>query len=343
MALQTKKLFNPNGDDTKQNKKIIGGDTTNIQDFGDPKYQVFMDIYDLMLNSFWQPKEVRLQEDVRLYQNLGKEKKETFDKMISFLVFLDSLQVNNIPNLNNYITMSEVNLCLVSQAFDEAIHSQSYSYILDSIVEKNRRSEVLNQWRDNEYLLKRNKYIGNIYNQFSEYPTTHNLIRVLFGNYVLESIYFYSNFAFFYHLQRLGETNGVSQIIRMINRDELNHVVLFQNIINIVKEEQKEFFTEEFVDELREIIVEGVRQEQDWARYSIGNHIEGLNCEDVCDYITYLGNIRLKDIGLEPISNNFENPLPWIDDISQNSSVFTDFFEGRVTSYGKISSFTDDL
>ena len=343
MALQTKKLFNPEGDDTKEFKKMLKGNTTNIQDFGDPKHQIFMDIYDLMLNSFWQPKEVRLQEDVKMYQNLEKAKKDTFDKMISFLVFLDSLQVNNIPNLNNYITLSEVNLCLVGQAFDEAIHSQSYSYILDTIVEKNRRSEVLNQWRDNEYLLKRNNYIGYIYNQFNEYPTTHNLIRMLFGNYVLESIYFYSNFAFFYNLQRLGETNGVSQIIRMINRDELNHVVLFQNIINIVKEEQSELFTPEFIKELRNIILEGVRQEQEWARYSIGTHIERLNCEDVCGYITYLGNLRLKEIGLDPINNNFKNPLPWIDEISQNSSVFTDFFEGRTTAYSKVTSYKDDL
>lgn len=343
MALPQKKLFNPTGDDRKENKRMVGGNTTNIMDFGDTKYPVFVNIYDLMQDAFWKVSEVRLSNDVQLYRKMEKNKKDTFDSMISFLVFLDSLQCSNLQYINNYITASEVNLCLTVQAMQETTHSHSYSAILTEVVETERRSEVLNQWRDNEYLLKRNEYIGSIYNNFIEYPTMHNFLRALIANYALEGIYFYSNFAFFYHLQRLGETDGISQIIRMINRDELNHVTLFANIINVIKVEDREYFTEEFTNELRDIIVEALRSEKEWARMIIGDKIEGLNCEDVCDYVEYLTNLRLKDIGFEPISDLDIDPLPWILTLSQNSSVVTDFFEGRNVSYSGITAFRDDL
>ena len=88
------------------------------------------------------------------------------DKILSFLVFLDSLQSNNLPTISEYITANEVNLCLHIQAFQECVHSQSYSYMLDSICSPEKRNEILYQWKTDEHLLKRNTFIGNCYNEF---------------------------------------------------------------------------------------------------------------------------------------------------------------------------------
>ena len=92
--------------------------------------------------------------------------KTAYDKTLSFLIFLDSIQTANLPNVGEYITANEVNLCLTIQAFQEAVHSQSYSYMLDSICSPQERTDILYQWKDDERLLNRNKFIGDLYNDF---------------------------------------------------------------------------------------------------------------------------------------------------------------------------------
>ena len=131
-----------------------------------------------------------------------KADRRAYDKILSFLIFLDSIQTANLPNISEYITANEVNLCLSIQAFQEAVHSQSYSYMLDTICEPQERNEVLYQWKEDSHLLKRNEFIGNLYNAFQEEKSPRMLIRTIIANYILEGIYFYSGFMFFYNLGR---------------------------------------------------------------------------------------------------------------------------------------------
>ena len=84
------------------------------------------------MNNFWIPEEINLSQDVKDYRNLDRAEKTAYDKILSFLIFLDSMQSANLPNIGEYITANEVNLCLTIQAFQEAVHSQSYGYILDT-------------------------------------------------------------------------------------------------------------------------------------------------------------------------------------------------------------------
>ena len=100
-----------------------------------------------------------------------------------------------------HITANEVNLCLTIQAFQEAVHSQSYGYMLDTICSPVERNEILYQWRQDEHLLRRNEFIGNLYNEFQEKKDDHTLVRTMIANYILEGIYFYSGFMFFYKLR----------------------------------------------------------------------------------------------------------------------------------------------
>ena len=103
---------------------------------------------------------------------------------------MDSIQTANLPNIGAYITANEVNLCLSIQAFQECVHSQSYSYMLDTICSPVERNDILYQWKTDEHLLRRNTFIGDCYNEFQERKDASTLLRVMMANYILEGIYF---------------------------------------------------------------------------------------------------------------------------------------------------------
>ena len=251
MEIKKKPLFNELGDIEVSKKKLINGNTTNLNDFNNMKYKWASDWYRQAMNNFWIPEEINLSQDLKDYGNLDENERVAYDKILSFLIFLDSIQTANLSNINNYITASEINLCLTIQAFQEAVHSQSYSYMLDTICSPEKRNEILYQWKDDKVLLERNKFIGEQYNKFLENPTKENLIKTIMANFILEGIYFYSGFMFFYNLERNGKMPGSAQEIRYINRDENTHLWLFRSLIRELQKEEIEIFNKEFIEELR--------------------------------------------------------------------------------------------
>lgn len=344
--LKRKDLFNENGDTVLTKRQIIGGNTTNLNDFNNIKYTFTSDWYRQAMNNFWIPEEINLTSDIKDYRNLEKEEKRAFDKILSFLIFLDSLQAANLPNLGEFITANEINLCLNIQTYQEAIHSQSYGYILDTICEPQERDEILYQWKDDEVLLNRNRFIGDKYNDFFNERTEENLMKTLIANYILEGIYFYSGFMFFYALGRINKMPGVVQEIRYINRDENTHLWLFRSIILELKKERKHLFTEEKNKIYKKMIEEGVEEEIKWAKYAIGENIKGLTMDNVTAYLKYLGNLRSSALGLGVIYDGYENEpdeMSWVSKYSDPNGVKTDFFEAKVSAYAKSSVIEDDL
>lgn len=339
-------LFNPDGDIELTKRRMIGGNTTNLNDFNNMKYEWVSDWYRQAMNNFWIPEEVNLAEDKKQYPHLAEPEKRAYDKILSFLVFLDSLQSANLPNVAEYITANEVNLCLHIQTYQECIHSQAYSYMLDSICDPDQRDQILYQWRDDETLLRRNTFIGDIYNDFQKEKSLLHFMRVLVGNYILEGIYFYSGFMFFYNLARNSRMTGSAQEIRYINRDENTHLWLFRSIINVLRKEEPHLFTEEKKALYKEMIHEGAEQEISWGKYAIGNDIQGLNEKMVEDYIQYLANLRLREIGLDPLyPGHREEPesMKWVSHYSNANMIRTDFFEAKSTAYAKSGALIDDL
>ncbi len=344
LDINKKPLFNEFGDTETSKKRMINGNTTNLNDFNNMKYTWVSDWYRQGMNNFWIPEEINLAQDLKDYKKLEETERIAYDKILSFLIFLDSIQTANLSNINNYITASEVNLCLTIQAFQEAVHSQSYSYMLDTICSPEKRNEILYQWKDDKILLERNKFIGDQYNTFLEDPTKHNLLRTIMANYILEGIYFYSGFMFFYNLERNGKMPGSAQEIRYINRDENTHLWLFRNIIKELQKEEPEIFTEELKNELRDMVKIGVENEIAWGHYVIGDSIKGINKKLIEEYIKYLGNMRLTAIGLEKLYEGYdENPAEWVDRQADANSVKTDFFEAKSTAYAKAATLIDDL
>lgn len=344
MSIIRKPLFNEFGDVEVFKRRMINGNTTNLNDFNNMKYSWVSDWYRQGMNNFWIPEEINLSQDLKDYNKLTSSERNAYDKILSFLIFLDSIQTANISNISNFITASEVNLCLTIQAFQEAVHSQSYSYMLDTICSPEKRNEILYQWRDDKILLSRNKFIGDLYNTFIEKPTKINMIKTLMANYILEGIYFYSGFMFFYNLERNGKMAGSAQEIRYINRDENTHLWLFRNIIKELVIEQPEIFNEDFKNELIEMMKIGVENEIAWGHYVIGDNIQGINKKLIEDYIKYLGNIRLVAIGLPKIFDGCDkNPAEWVDILADANLVKTDFFEAKSSAYAKSTTLIDDL
>ena len=345
-TLKKKPLFNPDGDVEVLKRRMIGGNTTNLNDFNNMKYAWVSDWYRQAMNNFWIPEEINLNTDVQNYNQLTKAERTAYDKILSFLIFLDSVQTANLPHVGEYITANEVNLCLTIQAFQEAVHSQSYGYMLDTICSPVERNEILYQWRQDEHLLRRNEFIGNLYNEFQEKKDDYTLVRTMIANYILEGVYFYSGFMFFYNLGRNNKMPGSVQEIRYINRDENTHLWLFRSIILELKKEEPHLFTDELIDEYRSMIKEGVEQEIAWGHYVIGDDISGLNCQMITDYIRYLGNLRCMNLGFEPLYPGYEkepDSMSWISQYSNANLIKTDFFEGRSTAYAKSTALVDDL
>ena len=218
--------------------------------------------------------------------------------------------------------------------------------MLDTICSPEERTRILYLWKNNEHLLKRNKFIGDQYNQLLIEPTEKNLIRVMVANYILEGVYFYSGFMFFYNLGRMGKMPGTVQEIRYINRDENTHLWLFRNAIAELQKERPDLFTDSSVEEYREMLKEGIKQEIDWGKYILGDSIPGLNESMVEDYIKYLGNLRARGLNLGNLYDKYdEEPesMSWISQYSNANMVKTDFFEARSTAYAKSTALTDDL
>lgn len=344
--LKERPLFNPNGDTDVRSRRMIGGNTTNLNDFNNMKYAWVSEWYRQAMNNFWIPEEISLAQDIKDYPKLDKYERTAYDKILSFLVFLDSIQTANLPRVSEYITANEVNLCLNIQTFQEAVHSQSYSYMLDTICNPTERDAILFQWKTDEHLLKRNTFIGDCYNAFTNDKSIDAFLKVVMANFVLEGVYFYSGFMFFYNLSRNGKMPGSAQEIRYINRDENTHLWLFRNILQELKIEQPEIFTPERVTMMRELLEEGVRQEIAWGQYVIGENIAGLTGQMVSDYIKYLGNLRWSSLGFGTLYEGYEEEpenMAWVSQYANANLVKTDFFEAKSTAYAKSTALEDDL
>ena len=163
--MNKKKIFNELGN--RGTESLIYGNTTNLREWNRIRYTWAKTFYRTMLNNFWIPEEISLNEDIKQFPLLTDGERNAFDKIISFLNFLDSIQSENLPNLSRYVTAPEISSLLNIQAFQEEIHAQSYSYILDTVTNPVTRDKIYDEWRVDKELLKRNQYIANIYQTFN--------------------------------------------------------------------------------------------------------------------------------------------------------------------------------
>jgi ribonucleoside-diphosphate reductase beta chain len=339
--MHRKKIYNPESQENVNDRSIFGGNPTGIFELNNIKYQWAYNLWEVMLNNTWFPKEVDMTRDVNDYKNLTDAEKTAYDKALSQLIFMDSLQTNNlIDNVNPYVTAPEINLILVRQSYEEALHSQSYAVMVDSISQNS--AEIYDLWRRDMMLKSKNDAIAAVYMELSSNPTEHNFVKACFANQILEGIYFYSGFTYIYTLARSGKMLGSAQMIRFIQRDEVTHLVLFQNLINTLKRERPDLFTDKLKEEVYAMFRMAVELESSWGKYITQGQILGLTDGIVEQYIKYLADSRLSAVGFEPIYN-VTHPIKWVDDFSKFNDQKTNFFEGTVTNYSKGSLRFDDF
>ncbi len=339
--MKRKKIYNPESNESSKQRKVFGGNPTGIFELNNIKYQWAYNLWDMMLNNTWFPKEVDMTTDIRDYKRLTDAEKNAYDKALSQLIFMDSLQTNNlIDNVNPYITAPEINLILVRQAFEEALHSQSYAVMVDSISQNS--DEIYDMWRSDLQLRNKNGHIAKIYEDLSNNPTDTGLLKAMFANQILEGIYFYSGFTFFYTLARSGKMLGSAQMIRFIQRDEVTHLLIFQNMINTVRKERPELFTPELIEDVYKMFDDAVELEISWGQYITEGQILGLTDDIIENYIKHLADKRLHAVGFEKRYHK-EHPIKWVDNFSSFNDQKTNFFEGTVTNYSKGSLDFDDF
>ena len=340
--MDKKMIFNKNGQ--RGTESMFKGNSTNLREWDNIKYSWAYDMYRVMLNNFWIPEEISLVDDSKQFESLTDNEKFAFNRIISFLNFLDSIQSENIPNLTRYIKAPEITSILNIQTFQEEVHAQSYAYVLNSVTDPVNRDNIYNLWKDDELLFQRIDFITSYYQNFNENPTRKNFVLMCMANYVLEGIYFYSGFMFFYNLARNGKMSGTASIFKYINRDETTHLVIFQNIIKEILSNPDDFLDkEEIEEELKSLLIKGVEWEIKWGCYVVDNKIQGLPNNLISDYIKYLGNVRSKSIGLGVIyPENKENPAEWVNRFSDINNNKTDFFEAKVINYNKNAKYNMD-
>jgi len=246
-----------------------------------------------------------------------------------------------MDNINPYITAPEINACLSRQSYEEANHSKSYAVMVESI--SDNTDLIYDMWKNDAKLKEKNTYIASVYKNLSHGELTDTkLLLALFANQILEGLYFYAGFAAIYALGKSGKMLGSSQMIRFIQRDEVTHLLLFQNMINSVRKERPDLFTDELEKTVRDMFRKAVELESSWGAYITQGQILGFTDGIIRQYIEYLADRRLEAVGYKP-EYNVKHPIPWVDGYASFNDQRTNFFEGNVVNYSKGSIDFDDF
>lgn len=325
--LKQQSLFDENGDDSPENQQLINGNSVGISNLNENKYKWTNSLYRIMTGNTWFPEKVSMADDKVSINELTPDEDEATKNTLSFLIFLDSFQCNNLSNIHQYITAPNVANLIVIQQFQEVIHAQSYQYMLDALYPLMTREGIYNKWRDNPELLSRIKYVADIGQEFKDNPCVTTFKKIIVMNLLLEAIYFYQGFMFFDQLASRNKLVQSSKLIDYIRNDEMTHIGIFVNII-------KEIFNEDDVPMIQDMFRVAVQQEIDWANHIYGDKILGINQKSSEKYVKFLANERLALIDIEPLYPDVtDNPYKHLEQVKREN-----FFETTVTSYDRSES-----
>lgn len=339
--MDRKTIYNPTSKESLNDRRVFGGNPDGMINFTRAKYEWALKLWDTMEANTWFPKEVQMTQDAKDYKYLTEAEKRMYDLVLSQLIFMDSLQTNNLmDNINPYITAPEINACLSRQSYEEANHSKSYAVMVESI--SDNTAEIYDMWKTDAKLLEKNTFIANTYKNLSGNITDEKVVLAMFANQILEGLYFYAGFAAMYALGKSGKMLGSSQMIKFIQRDEVTHLLLFQNMINSTKKERPELFTSELEAKVRVMFKQAVDLEASWGAYITQGQILGFTKDIIRQYIEYLADRRLEAVGYAP-EYNVKHPIPWVDGYASFNDQRTNFFEGNVVNYSKGSIDFDDF
>jgi len=325
---------------------LFDGKTSGILNWNDIAYPHWYQIYKKLLSNYWQADEVDMSSDVKQFPTLTLAEQDAYLKIIGLLSTLDAPQTRTALLLSLYATDPSVQSIMAVIAQQEAVHNESYSYVLSSVVSLEEQNEAFELGRKDAVLLKRNKHVIEQYNAFVEKPTLENMLKVMVYTALLEGMFFYSGFAFFYHLARHNKMVGTSTMVSYINRDELEHGRFIAELFRATLAENPSYNNEAFISWVYQAFQAAVELEIEWSTYVLAD-IKGIDLTEMAGYIKYRGNKMLRMMGLSEIYDDYvENPMRWIRVYVDNfDGTKTDFFEQTSRQYTKTSALNgfDDL
>lgn len=324
-----------------QSTGIFKGEASGFLNWNDIPYSKFYMVYKQLLANFWVPDEVSMLSDIKDFKEMEPEVQEAFLKIITVISGMDSLQTPAVLEFLRFPKDPAVKAIMANIAQQESIHNQSYSYVLSSLIPLEEQKALFSEMKNHEMVLKRNMPIVNAYEKFIEEDTPQSMFEGLVHSTILEGLFFYCAFAFFYNLARNNKMLGTSTMINYIHRDEMVHFAFIADLVSILMAEYPELNTEENAEYIRNAFRDAVQVEKEWSEFILGDieFVIDLDLDEFNDYVEYMANKRVRLFGLENIFVERENPMPWIqtyDDSSINNTK-SDFFESKPRSYAKTS------
>ncbi|MCM3755940.1 ribonucleotide-diphosphate reductase subunit beta [Sporosarcina aquimarina] len=325
---------------------IFGGEASGILNWNNLAHPHFYTLRQRIRSLFWTANEVDMTQDVKQFANLSKAEQDAFLKIIGLLATLDGPQTVIAMKIADFATDPSVKSIMATIADQESEHNHSYAYVLSSVTTYDKQVESFEMGRSDEVLMKRNERIVEIYNEFATNPTIETVLKAMVYTTLLEGLFFYSGFAFFYNMARHQKMVGTSTMISYINRDELQHGKAISDIFRAALAENPEYNTEEFTEWIYDQFRHSVEQETIWSRYVLAD-IDGIDLDEMDGYVKYRANKMLRMLGLSEIYPEFiDNPMKWIRAYTDNfDGTKTDFFEQTSRQYVKTSDLNgfDDL
>ncbi len=290
----------------------------------------------------WMPQEINMTADVALWKNqngLTEDERRIVMRNLGFFSTADSLVANNIVlSVYKHITNPECRQYLLRQALEEAIHTHAYQYVIESLGMD--EGEIFNMYKEIPSVAKKAAwalpFTKSLSDQSFETGTEENdkiLLRNLIAFYcVLEGIFFYCGFTQILSMGNRNKMTGTAEQFQYILRDESMHVNFGIDMINQIKLENPHLWDEEMQKEAQTMILQGTQLEIEYAEDTMPKGILGMNSEMMAEYLRFIANRRLTQIGLEEAFPNASNPFPWMSEIMDLRKE-KNFFETRVIEY----------
>ena len=290
----------------------------------------------------WMPQEINMTADVALWKDqngLTEDERRIVMRNLGFFSTADSLVANNIVlSVYKHITNPECRQYLLRQALEEAIHTHAYQYVIESLGMD--EGEIFNMYKEIPSVAKKAAwalpFTKSLSDQSFETGTEENdkiLLRNLIAFYcVLEGIFFYCGFTQILSMGNRNKMTGTAEQFQYILRDESMHVNFGIDMINQIKLENPHLWDEEMQKEAQTMILQGTQLEIEYAEDTMPKGILGMNSEMMAEYLRFIANRRLTQIGLEEAFPNASNPFPWMSEIMDLRKE-KNFFETRVIEY----------
>jgi len=336
----------PPGTDTRQrvhaaDKRIING-KTDVNQLVPFKYKWAWEKYLATCANHWMPQEINMTRDIALWKDpngLTEDERRIVKRNLGFFTTADSLAANNIVlGTYRHITAPECRQFLLRQAFEEAVHTHAYQYIVESIGLD--EGEIFNAYNEIKSIRDKDEFLipfieAIMAPQFKTgtLQTDQTLLKslIVFAC-LMEGLFFYVGFTQILALGRQNKMVGAAEQYQYILRDESMHCNFGIDLINQLKLENPHLWTPEFQQEIIALFHRGVELEYRYAEDTMPRGVLGMNAAMFKSYLRYIANRRAVQIGLDALFPNEENPFPWMSEMIDLKKE-RNFFETRVIEY----------